>query len=58
MLCALVLNGVGGEVYDTDVIAVDESVLRQRSMKLLEKLSETTSFSHVIGHHAILSLSA
>jgi hypothetical protein len=28
MLCALVLNGVGGEVDDTDVVAVDEGALR------------------------------
>jgi hypothetical protein len=36
MLCVLVLNGVGGEVDDADIIAVDESALRQRSMELLE----------------------
>jgi hypothetical protein len=27
MLCTLVLNGVGGEVDDTVVVAVDESAL-------------------------------
>jgi hypothetical protein len=27
MLCALVLNGVGGEVNGADVVAVDESAL-------------------------------
>jgi hypothetical protein len=27
MLCTLVLNRVGGEVDDADVVAVDESVL-------------------------------
>jgi hypothetical protein len=36
MLCVLVLNGVGGEVDGADIIAVDESALRQRSMELLE----------------------
>jgi hypothetical protein len=36
MLRALVLNGVSGEVDDTDVIAVDESALRQQSMELLK----------------------
>jgi hypothetical protein len=25
MLCALMLNGVGGEVHNTDVVTVDES---------------------------------
>jgi hypothetical protein len=29
MLCALMLNGVGGEVDSADVVAVDESALRQ-----------------------------
>jgi hypothetical protein len=36
MFHALVLNGVGGEVDDTDVVAVDEGVLHQWSVKLLK----------------------
>jgi hypothetical protein len=56
MLCALVLNGVGEEVDGTDDVTVDESVLRQRSMKLLEELPEPTSFSYAVGHGVILSL--
>jgi hypothetical protein len=36
MLRALVLNMVGREVDDIDVIAVDEGALRQRSMELLK----------------------
>jgi hypothetical protein len=35
MLGALVLNGVGGEVYDTDIVIVDEGALRQRCVELL-----------------------
>jgi hypothetical protein len=58
MLCALVLNGVGGEVDGADIVAVDKSALRQRSMELLEELSEPTSFSYAVGHSAILSLDA
>jgi hypothetical protein len=58
MLCVLVLNGVGGEVDGADVVTVDESALRQRSMELLEELSEPTSFSYAVGHGAILSLDA
>jgi hypothetical protein len=58
MLCTLVLNGVGGEVDDADVIAVDESALCQQSMELLEELPKPTSFSHAVGHDAILSLDA
>jgi hypothetical protein len=58
MLCALMLNGVGGEVNGADVVAVDDSALRQRSMKLLEELPEPTSFSYAIDHGAVLSLGA
>jgi hypothetical protein len=36
MLRALELNGVGGEVDDADVVAVDEGVLHQRGMKLMK----------------------
>jgi hypothetical protein len=36
MLHALVLNGVGGEVDDADVIVVDEGALHRRSMELLK----------------------
>jgi hypothetical protein len=56
MLGVLVLNRVGGEVDDTDVIVVDESDLRERGMELLEELSEPTSFGHSTGHGTVLSL--
>jgi hypothetical protein len=36
MLRALVLNGVGGEVDDADVVIVDEGALRQWSMELMK----------------------
>jgi hypothetical protein len=36
MLHALVLNGIGGEVDGTDVVAVDEGALCQRSVELLK----------------------
>jgi hypothetical protein len=32
----LVLNGVGGEVDGTDIIIVNESAFRQRSVELLK----------------------
>jgi hypothetical protein len=38
IFCALVLNGVGGEVDGGDIIAVDEGALRQRSVELLKLL--------------------
>jgi hypothetical protein len=36
MLCALMLNGVGGEVDGADVVTVDEGALHQWSMELLK----------------------
>jgi hypothetical protein len=36
MLRALVLNGVGGEVDDADIVIVDEGDLRQWSVELLK----------------------
>jgi hypothetical protein len=36
MLRMLVLNGVGGEVDGADVVTVDESAFRQRSVELLK----------------------
>jgi hypothetical protein len=36
MLHALLLNGVGGEVDNADVVVVGDSALCQRSMKLLK----------------------
>jgi hypothetical protein len=36
MLRALVLNGVGGEIDDADVVTLDEGALRQRSVELLK----------------------
>jgi hypothetical protein len=41
----LVLNMVGGEVDGADVVTVDESAFWQWSMKLLEELLESISFS-------------
>jgi hypothetical protein len=35
ILRALMLNGVGGEVHDTDVVAVYESAPRRRSLELI-----------------------
>jgi hypothetical protein len=56
MLGALMLNEVDGEVDDADVVAVDESALRQWGIEFLEELSEPISFGHAIGHGAVLSL--
>jgi hypothetical protein len=36
MFHALVLNGVGGEVDNVDIVIVDDGALHQRSMELLK----------------------
>jgi hypothetical protein len=32
MLCVLILNWVGGKIHDVDVVTVDESAVRCRSL--------------------------
>jgi hypothetical protein len=58
MLYTLVLDGVGWEVDVADIVTVDESVLQQRSIELLQELSEPTCFNHAIDNDAILNLGA
>jgi hypothetical protein len=43
MLCALMLNRVGGEVHDADVVIVDKSVPRRWSLELMQELMKTGS---------------
>jgi hypothetical protein len=40
MFDALMLNGVGGEVHDADVVVVDESAPRRRTLELMEQLAQ------------------
>jgi CBS domain-containing protein len=58
MLRALMLNGVGGEVHDTDVITVDESATRWRSLELMQELAQPGSLSHTIDDGMILGFGA
>jgi hypothetical protein len=39
MLSALMLNGVGEEVHDADVVVVDKGAPRRWGLKLVEQLS-------------------
>jgi hypothetical protein len=39
MLGALMVNGVDEEVHDVDVVAVDESAPRRRTLELMEQLA-------------------
>jgi hypothetical protein len=54
MFCALMLNGVDGEVHDADVVAVDESVARWRSLELMQELAQPGGLSHSIGDSTVL----
>jgi hypothetical protein len=58
MLGALMLNGVGGEIYGTDVVAIDEACRRQRLVEFLKKLPEPGDFSNTICNGTILCLGA
>jgi hypothetical protein len=58
MLGALVLDGVGGEVDGVDVVAVDQSGPRQGVVQLHEQLTKPAHLRHVVGHGAVLCLSA
>jgi hypothetical protein len=58
MLGALMLNGVGGEVHGTDVVAVDKGAPRRQGLELVEQLSQPSGLSHVVGNDTILGLSA
>jgi hypothetical protein len=39
MLGALMLNGVGGEIHDADIVAVDKCAPRRRGLELVEQLT-------------------
>jgi hypothetical protein len=39
MLGALMLNRVGGEVHDVDIVAVDKCALRRQGLELVEQLT-------------------
>jgi hypothetical protein len=58
MLGALMLNRVGGEVHDADVIAIDKGAPRRWGLELVEQLSQPSGLSHAVGNDTILSLSA
>jgi hypothetical protein len=39
MLGTLMLNGIDGEVYDAEVVAVDKGALRRWTLELTEQLA-------------------
>jgi hypothetical protein len=55
---ALMLNGVGGEVHGPDVVTVDESAARWRSLELMQELAQSGGLSHTIGDGTVLGFGA
>jgi hypothetical protein len=45
MLGALMLNGVGEEVHDTDVVTVDKGAPRRQGLELVEQLMQPSGLS-------------
>jgi hypothetical protein len=58
MLGALMLNRVGGEVHDADIVTVDKCAPRRRGLELMEQLTQPSGLSHAVCNDTILSLSA
>jgi hypothetical protein len=52
------LNGVDGEVHSADVVAVDESAARWRSLKLMQELAQPGGLSHTISDGMALGFNA
>jgi hypothetical protein len=53
MLRALMLNGGGREVHGADVITVDESAVRWRSLELMQELAQPGGLTHTIGDDSL-----
>eukprot|EP00267_Zea_mays_P051727 XP_020404716.1 uncharacterized protein LOC109944384 [Zea mays] len=58
MFRALVLDGVGGEVHDVDVVAIDKSALCQHTVELLKQLTKPRRLGYAVSHNAVLGLDA
>jgi hypothetical protein len=58
MLGALMLDGLGGEVDDANVVVVDDAGGVKWVVQFLEELPQPGSFSHTVGNSTVLCLSA
>ena len=56
MLRPLMLNGVGGEIHDADVVAVDERALGERAVELHQELSKPGRLRHTVSDSPVLCL--
>ena len=57
MLRPLMLDGVGGEIYGADVVAVNERALGKRTVELRQELSEPGRLCHAVSDSPVLRLS-
>jgi hypothetical protein len=53
----LMLNVVGGEVHNVDIVAADKCTPRRWGLELVEQLTQPGGLSHAIGNGTILGLS-
>jgi hypothetical protein len=58
MLRALMLHGIGGEVDDANVVAIDEGGTLKGVVELVEELAHPRGLRHAVAHNAVLSLGA
>jgi hypothetical protein len=58
MFRALILNGVGRVVHDTDVVTIDESAAQWQSLELMHELVQPGGISRTIGADMILGFGA
>jgi hypothetical protein len=57
-LCALMLDGVGGEVHGADVVTIDKGAPCQQTVQLLEQLTKPRRLGDAISHNAVPDLGA
>jgi hypothetical protein len=58
VLRVLILHEIGGEIDHADVVAVDEGGVLEGVVEFLKKLAKPGGLGYVVGHSAILDLSA
>jgi hypothetical protein len=43
-------------VHDVDVVVIDKSAPRRRTLNLMEQLAEPSGLSHIVDHDVVLGL--
>jgi hypothetical protein len=56
ILGVLMLNMVGGEIHESDIVAVDKCAPRRQNLELMEQLTKLSGLSHTVSNGVILSL--